>query len=50
MDIADDDPRLAHWCRLGLLGVSALHWLVALILLWQHIAPKFRETPFSNFG
>ena len=48
--MADDDPRLLHWCRMGLLTGALLHWFVAGVLLWQKASPALHASPFSNLG
>jgi len=48
--MADDDPRLLHLCRMGLLVGALLHWLVAGTLLWQRAGATFFASPFSNIG
>jgi hypothetical protein len=30
--VADDEARQVHWCRMGLLGVAVLHWVVFYLL------------------
>jgi hypothetical protein len=48
--MADDDPRLLHWCRMGLLAGALPHWFAAGILLWQKAGASLYTTPFSNLG
>jgi hypothetical protein len=30
--IVEDEARLVHWCRMGLLAVGILHWIVFYLL------------------
>ena len=46
--MADDDPRLMMWCRMGLLVGAALHWTAAAILVWQKIQADRLVTHFSR--
>jgi len=46
--MADDDPRLVLWCRIGLLAGAALHWTAAAILLWQKIQADPVVAQFSR--
>jgi len=48
--MADNDPRLLHWCRMGLLTGALLHWLVAGVLLWQKASPSLHAIRLSNLG
>ena len=48
--MADDDPRLLHWCRMGLLTGALLHWLVIGVLLWHKTNPALHAIQFSNLG
>ena len=44
--MADDDPRLITWCRMGLLAGAALHWIAAALLLWQKVQADRLPTHF----
>jgi hypothetical protein len=30
--VVDEEARLVHWCRMGLLAVGILHWMVFYLL------------------
>jgi hypothetical protein len=46
--MADDDPRLVMWCRMGLLAGAALHWAATAILLWQQFQGDRVAIQFSS--
>jgi len=48
--MADDDPRLLRWCRMGLLTGALLHWFAAGVLLWQRAAASVHASLLSNLG
>ena len=43
--IVDDESRLLHWCRMGLLGVAILHWIVFYLLTQANPLESSGATP-----
>jgi len=44
--MAEDDPRLVTWCRMGLLAGAAVNWIGAGIVLWQRAEAERLATRF----
>jgi hypothetical protein len=47
----EDDPRYDYPCRLGLLAVAALHWIIFALLVRGHPdAPATGESSVEELG
>ena len=42
-----DNPRLVHWCRMGLLSGALLNWFAVAMFLWHRAHGTFYN-PFTN--
>ncbi len=45
--MADDDPHLLQWCRMGFVSGALLNWFAAAMFLW-HKAHGTLLNPFTD--